>query len=514
MRSGLIGPSAILLNIFKPVKIFEKHMSQDQISFDDATIEKLFGNEAADYENIERLQQYYFKSKVYSRVTADLPLRIIVGHKGVGKSALIRYAMHEDYMNGILPILIKPDDVLSIAKSNVDFLQRIKDWKVGLSEVIGRKALEDFGIGENATLQMITQPGEKLLNLIHNSVAGLLDKAGVNLTPAKESIAKRFLEKKKIRVYIDDLDRGWAARKDEINRISALLGAILDLCTEYPGIQFRVALRSDVYFLYRTSDESTDKTEGSVVWFSWKNHETLALLAKRVETFFGRDVPDDLEKFPQSELGRYLLPVMVERFSGAGKWENAPIHRILMTLIRRRPRDLVKLCSLAARHAHEHGRNKIHTEDLEGIFEEYSQGRSQDTFNEYKSELPDIQKLIEGMRPTTKEVRDGLGWIYSSDSLQKKLKNISEQGALKFSNGVKATPKELAQFLYKINFLIARKDYGTDGLIERKYFEENRYISSEFRDFGYDWEIHPAFRKHLQPENVFSLSKNIALSAE
>lgn len=489
-------------------------MNQQKFEFDDATIEKLFGNEAADYENLDRLREYYFKGKAYARVTADLPLRILVGHKGIGKSALIRYAMHEDYMHGTLPILIKPDDVVEVAKANVDFLQRIKDWKTGLNQVITKKALEEFGIGDNAILQSLTQPGGKLLNSLHDAFSSLLSKAGINISPAKQAIARKFLEKKKIRIYVDDLDRGWSARKDEINRISALLSAILDMCTEYPGLQFRVALRSDVYFLYRTSDESTDKTEGSVVWFSWTNHEILALLVKRVETFFGHVPPENLENLSQRDLSKFLLPVIEEKFHGAGKWENAPIHRVLMTLIRRRPRDLVKLCSLAARNAHDKGRNKIITEDLEAIFEEYSQGRSQDTFNEYKSELPQIQKLIEGMRPTTKEIREGLGWIYSTDTLTKKLSNICQQGAFIYANGTKASPKDLAQFLYKINFLIARKDHGKDGLIERKYFEENRYISSEFRDFGYDWEIHPAFRKHLQPETVFSLSKSISLSAD
>lgn len=484
------------------------------ITFDDASIERLFGNEAADYENIDRLQEYYFKSKVYSRVTADLPLRIIVGHKGVGKSALIRYAMHEDYMNGILPILIKPDDVVEVAKSNVDFLRRIKDWKVGLSEVIGRKALEDFEIGDSAAIQFVSQPGGKLINLICDTVSGWLDKKGFDTQPAKNALARNFLSKKKIRVYVDDLDRGWAAKKDEINRISALLSAILDMCHEYPGLQFRVALRSDVYFLYRTSDESTDKTEGSVVWFSWTNHEILALLVKRVITYLGGNPPENLEKLSQIELANFLSPVMEDRFHGAGRWENAPVYRVLMTLIRRRPRDLVKLCSLAARHAYDRGVNKIYTEDLEAIFEEYSQGRSQDTFNEYKSELPSIQRLIEGLRPTTKEVRAGLGWIYSTDLLIKKLSNVCQQGAFLFSSGFRASPKELIQFLYKINFIVARKDHGVDGLIERKYFEENRYISSEFRDFGYDWEVHPAFRKHLQPENVFSLSKLVSLSAD
>ncbi|MNJ25532.1 hypothetical protein D3C77_199790 [compost metagenome] len=489
-------------------------MELKDFTFDDATIEKLFGNEAADYEDLERLKEYYLKSKVYSRVTADLPLRLVVGHKGVGKSALIRYAMHEDYLEGTLPILIKPDDVLEVARSNVDFLQRIKDWKSGLTQVIAKKSLEELGIGQSVIVQSMSQPTGRLLNLLQDSISGVLNKAGIKLEPAKESIARRFLEKKKIRIYVDDLDRGWSARRDEINRISTLLSAIMDMCNEYPGLQFRVALRSDVYFLYRTSDESTDKTEGSVVWFSWTQHEILALLVKRIETFFGRTPPADLEKLPQMVLARYLSSVMEERFSGGGKWENAPIHRVLMTLIRKRPRDLVKLCSLAARRAHDRDSNKIGTEDFEQIFEEYSQGRSQDTYNEYKSELPQIQRLIEGMRPTTKEVKAGVGWIYNTDTLIKKLKNVTEQGAFTFANGSKASPKELAQFLYKINFLIARKNHAEDGPIERKYFEENRYISSEFRDFGYDWEVHPAFRKHLQPETIFSLSRSVSLTAD
>lgn len=488
----------------------------NNIVFDDVTIDKLFGSEAADYESIERLREYYVKGKVYDRVTADLPLRIVVGHKGIGKSALIRIAMAEDFSRGILPILIRPDDVLEIAKQNVDFLQRIQDWKRGLLEVIGRKTLTEFGIGDSATLQTITQPGGKLIQLLVDSVKGLLDKTGLSSAPLKEALARNFLERKKIRVYVDDLDRGWGARRDEVNRISALLSAILDLCNDYPGLQFRVALRTDVYFLYRTSDESTDKTEGSVVWFGWTNHEILVLLVKRVETFFGR-APEDkiLMAMPQRDLARYLRPIMAEKFDGGGKWENAPMYRILMTLIRRRPRDLVKLCTLAARKTFEREASLISTSDFEKIFEEYSQGRAQDTYNEYRSELPDVQRLIQGMRPNKQELKDGRGWIYSTDELVKKINSISEQGKFKNAAGHPISSRELAQFMYKINFLIARKqENSTAGVIERVYFEENRYLSSEFRDFGYEWEVHPAFRRHLQPERLFALFKTIDLSAD
>jgi hypothetical protein len=62
--------------------------------------------------------------------------------------------------------------------------------------------------------------------------------------------------------------------------------------------------------------------------------------------------------------------------------------------------------------------------------------------------------------------------------------------------------------MYKINFLTARKELD-DGTIERKYFEENKYLSSQVADFGYNWEIHPAFRWALKPDNVYSILGDI-----
>jgi hypothetical protein len=143
--------------------------------------------------------------------------------------------------------------------------------------------------------------------------------------------------------------------------------------------------------LVRTSDESTDKIEGSVVWCTWTNHEIFALLIKRVLTFFDEPTNDDtLIKSPQKHLSHHLDRIIDYTFLGKGKWSNVPTYRILMSMIRKRPRDLVKLCSLAAHEACKTKSKTIKTEHFEAIFEEYSQGRIQDTINEYKSELPNI----------------------------------------------------------------------------------------------------------------------------
>lgn len=187
------------------------------------------------------------------------------------------------------------------------------------------------------------------------------------------------------------------------------------------------------------------------------------------------------------------------------------MYKILMSLIRKRPRDLVKLCSLAAQQAQQTNSPLIKTEHFQAIFEEYSQGRIQDTINEYKSELPNIENLLFGMRPTKKQRNASDGYIYTTAELIQKLNNIRQHTNFIFKNGRKASANELAQFLYKINFLTARKIVES-GEIQRKYFEENRYISSSFVDFGYDWEVHPAFRWVLQPENINEIFNKLALS--
>ena len=334
-----------------------------------------------------------------------------------------------------------------------------------------------------------------------------------NFDDTSQMIIQRFLEENRIVVYIDDMDRGWESRRNDIRRISALLNAVRDLSNDNKGLQFRISLRSDVYYLVRTSDESTDKIENSVIWHSWSNHDILILLIKRIETFFGRDV--DIQKLRNTEqryLAHYLDNVFEKRFTGYGKWENAPMYKILMSLIRKRPRDLVKLCTLAAKDAYDHDSSLIRTDNFKNIFVEYSHGRIQDTINEYRSELPDIERLLFNMKPSRKEIREGHGYIYDTNRLKVKLNSIREQGKFLYTNGKEANPQNLIQFMYKINFITARKTLS-DGFIDRKYFEENQYLSSNIANFGYDWEIHPAFRWALNPENQ-DIFKEIELSCD
>jgi hypothetical protein len=478
--------------------------------FNEDNIQKLFGHEAAEDEDPNRLREYYFKNVAYQQITSEAPVRVLVGHKGIGKSALFKVAMAENLEQFQLTVSIQPNDIRQLPlDQHTEFLDLINAWTEGIAEIIARKVFDFLGVREKTLLKDIASYGGNILEFLRD-IFQLIE---TDCSPEKRPFIKHFLEHGKVHIYIDDLDRGWEGRKIDVRRISALINAVRDISSQNRGLYFKLALRSDVYYLVRTSDESTDKVESSVIWHTWTNHQIFVLLIKRIETFYERQVSEsELLRRHQPELASYLDPIIEPRFSGRGHWANAPMYRVMMSLIRKRPRDLVKLCTLAARQSYARGSKKIETRDFEAIFEEYSQGRIQDTINEYRSELPTIEKLIMNMKPNKEERQTRIGYVYSTPQLLTKVEKISSSHNLRFSDGKPADKHTLAAFMYKINFLTARKD--TPNGIVRKYFEENRYLNSSFVDFGFDWEVHPAYRWALQPTSVDDIYSTIHLSAD
>lgn len=471
------------------------------VDFSEEQIREMFGDLAAEDEKRERFSSYFIKTDVYEKIHNFLPIRILVAHKGIGKSAVFRMSYLENIANNVLSIWVKPDDILGIANTGdeTDPLEMIRQWKSGLEELLVKKIISNFNISkDNDGINQISRNGLKLTERISMIVKKVQDV--VDVDEIKKGVADQYLKNHKIVIYVDDLDRAWNGSKQNVYRISALLNAVRDMCNETNELCFRISLRSDVYYLVRTADESTDKIDGNVLWLTWTEHELLALLVKRVQSYFGNDISEkELLGMKQREMSAYLNDIMADTFEGAGKWNNRPIRYIFLSLIRRRPRDLINLCTLAARNANAESRNLIITEDWEEVFEQYSSSRLQDTINEHKYELPDIERLLLGMKPSHEMKKTEKPFVYSKERLVHKIEGIIQYGKFYFANNKECTVDELIAFMYKINFLNARKD-AAGGFIDRKYFEDNKYITAKNVDFGYDWEVHPAFRWALYPE--------------
>src|SRR5690606_1318907 len=138
--------------------------SKKKLEFNDVVIQDLFGFEDAESEPIDRLREYYFKNETFNRITANLPIRILVGHKGTGKSALFKIAISEDSAVGNLPILIRPDDIAELGKENENFLLRIRQWKIGLIKIIGAKVFSELGLYDDELKSKLSRFGIKLVN--------------------------------------------------------------------------------------------------------------------------------------------------------------------------------------------------------------------------------------------------------------------------------------------------------------------------------------------------------------
>lgn len=276
--------------------------------FSAEVIQKLFGKEDAENEDPTRLKEYFFRNKAYDDLTANLPIRILVGHKGAGKSALLKIAYSEDQAAGILALWLRPDEVRAAVPQagNGNLNSQIDAWKRALTQLVAQEIAENYCSGATQHLVNGEGPHGRLKDI--STIASEMFSAPAQ---ASSSTQKRVIENFKksnlIRVYLDDLDRGWEGKTTDIRNISALLNAIRDLCGSKNSLQFRLGLRSDVYYLVRTSDESTDKIEANLIFLTWVNHEILVLAAKRIESFFGRMLDESkLVNVRQTEVARYL----------------------------------------------------------------------------------------------------------------------------------------------------------------------------------------------------------------
>ena len=67
------------------------------------------------------------------------------------------------------------------------------------------------------------------------------------------------------------------------------------------------------------------------------------------------------------------------------------------------------------------------------------------------------------MKPSHEQKKLSGSHKYTEDQLIRKISGIIQKGKFVFSNGEIATEKELLTFMYKINFLVARKDMSDGG---------------------------------------------------
>lgn len=336
---------------------------------------------------------------------------------------------------------------------------------------------------------------------------------------------QRMINNKKIRLFLDDFDLDWQGKASDVLKIKSLLLSLSDMTSDMNGLSVRIALRTDVYEMIR-NEEFSDKFESCLIKCKWNNQEIMKTLAKRICAYFDKpfdEINTTDPKTLQYNIVKYLNFIFVPCFDESTRvWANAPTHRVIYSLIRRKPRDMVKLCHSIAEEAYRKQLTVIDSSCFLAILETYSQERLKDLVNEYVNQLPKLQDLLIRMAPTQKEFQNKAGkrYVYSTDELYVKIQNIQQNMNIsiyqaKCEKLCPANFHQIAHFLYKIGFITGRKR-NESGKIERAYYDELPFLlNANVGDRGYSWEIHPAYRGALANgsndnwQNTFNIDEEV-----
>ncbi len=477
---------------------------------------KLFGHEDAEKEDASRLEAYYYKTQSYEDVVSDLRFQIVIGEKGTGKSAVLKIAFSVFEDSGFIPLWIRQDDVVELYQgvNESRVVSELKVlWKKSLGRLIAMKIVDGLKLVHSddamkamewaynhgySSRDFISRLAKELKPLYENYV-DLDQKPEAEI--GEHHVLNRLMKKKKVILFLDDFDLDWKGELKDIQMIKSLILALSDLTSDIEGLYARIAIRTDVYEMIRTQ-EFSDKIESSIIKCTWNNQEIMMALAKRICAYYRIDFQINESEQIQYQLVKYLNEVFEPYFDNSTRvWSKAPTHRVIYSLIRRKPRDMVKLCLAVSEKAYTAKKNKIDAKCFLEILDSYSQERMKDLVNEYSRQMTNLKNLLMRMAPTKREMQNKLTerYVFKTAELYEKIKNI--QGNINVEifnpegeNKKRASFHEIAHFLYRIGFITGRTRTSTNKIRRVFYDDIPELLEQNIGDRGYSWEIHPAYR--------------------
>ena len=493
--------------------------------FDAVTRRAIFGHEDATQEDADRLFQCYIKKKDYETVSSDLPFCIVVGKKGTGKSATLKYSFYcdskQEQERFPIAIWVRATDITEMYQeinSQTELDTAILLWKKAIAKYLACRLAE-------SVLYSSSSDGDTILNWAYETgyksrdfISQIANNFQVKLKSPIGELShsnnipnpKNFGEhhilgrilKSGVCLYIDDVDRGWKSNPEWATKIKALIAALGDMTSDLAKFKARISLRTVVYDYICQDTEFMDKYQTSIVRCKWENAEILKVLISRIVTFFEYELPPSFFDLSQKEMSEQIFPpILCTEFKDTRVWNNRKTYRILMSLVRGIPRDMVKLLNAAAQRADESNRKTILPQDICSVIDEYSIDRLEEIAREFCSELPCIKDLLLQMGPTKKEKKEKKEkrYLFKTSDLLKKISEAMDRigkASVHFSEKPVCTPLEIANFLYKIGFITARKDFPNQ-IFRTNYEKTPHLLTRSTGDKGYSWEIHPAYRAAL-----------------
>lgn len=467
----------------------------------------LFGNDAGEDEDIQRLNEYYLlKAEHDIFFLPNIRLQFVRARKGIGKSALLCYAankIQERYPEDII-INIKATDLISLFNSSpTNALEYINCWQqricTRINIELGKRihcAFSDDKMSLVESAELSSFRGKNIVSALLSRINVLSEKTSVTIVkPGVQdhyNMLKRFSQSADQRVwlFIDDIDATFIDTPENRLLVSTFFSACRELTNNVKGINIRASIRTDVWSLICT-DEALDKCEQYMLDLSWSTTDTGKILCRKILSYFK-------ENYQGANYGMYQEDKDFDNiysiiFSRSLRWGNKKVrpYRPIHILSAGRPRWAAQLCKLAARDAYNKCHSCINNGNINFAMNEYGKYRLADLYKEHNHQCSALESIIESFRNRRIE--------YRSSELLDHINNyiLSATPKIKIDNSVSSDALHIAKYLYRIGFITLRTDeYNLAAGFTRFEDAPNLLIPANYCEDDL-WIVHPAYRTTL-----------------
>ena len=387
-----------------------------------------FGAPAAERDIQHGLEEYFVESEAYTRVRLGSK-RIVIGARGIGKSAIFQVLARRERDAGSYVIELSPEDysyeLLSQTMASEDHGSWAKlgayavAWKyliyVLIMKEVSKKRTHFKKGAANGIYRYIrdnhSNPQASKLSAL---VSYLKRLEGVKIGKYEASFKARELEKlykleelyhllpslreiassRRIIVLVDELDRGWDSSEDARAFVAGLFQACISVNSLHDNMRVYMSLRQELYDDVPELYDDAQKYRDLIESLRWNESSLLKLIARRVRHSMPALAAADDETCWDS------LFAAAPGSRGYGSFR----YMIDRTLCR--PREIIQFCTQAIECCRESNLGipvkHVAVREAEGI---YSGERAKDIAAEHRFQYPGLLGVLEAFRGRGQSLR-------------------------------------------------------------------------------------------------------------
>ena len=475
-----------------------------------------FGAPAAERDIAIGLANYFVESAAYDRI-AKRKKTIIIGNRGSGKSAIFKVLATRQRKAGACVLELSPEDysyemlnqVLKKEAEGIwakhgafasawkyliyvlimkEFTRTGSHFKTGAAGTIYTylrdkhegfqetpiallvsylKRIESFKIGKY-------EAGAKTRELDR---LYKLEEIEPLLPPLKELASKR-----RVSVFVDELDRGWDSSEDAKAFVAGLFQACVSINQLSPHITVYISLRKELYDSIPALYEDAQKYRDIIETIAWDEPSLRSLIAKRI---------------------RYAIPSLIEA-NDAEAWNavfaetlqyrqsNSFNYMIDRTLYR--PREIIQFCTDSLEESKTQKTFPIDYPVISRAELRYGEERTKDIAAEYRFQYPGLLSIFEVFR--------GRDYTFDRQALEDLCLSITvgEYGIDKTAQAwvINQEPNLLIEILWRVGFLRAQAVGGVKALRRSgsSYLGPHQVSNLNLENIS-RLHVHPMFRAFL-----------------